>query len=300
MTRGRTSTRRTTWSRPRPASRARPTAGSTGTCTRASTTRRLRSAPSRSTPQLPRALQGIEPALAIGQIGQFGIRAGQASDMVQSSFEAEYATAAASVLNSDRTRGVRRREDAEGRRSGPVSARQRRRVPAIAVRRGAEADRTAHQVGCRPRSRVRRVGRLGPPRQRRQRDRTDRDAARRLRAQPLRRWSAISAIAWQDVVVLTMSEFGRAVAENGNRGTDHGHGNAMMIVGGGVRGGKVYGRWPGLAPEQRFRGARPRGDDRLPQRVRGSRPRPPGPRRHEPRVPGIQGQDEAGIHEREP
>ncbi len=49
-----------------------------------------------------------------------------------------------------------------------------------------------------------------------------------------------------------MSEFGRAVAENGNRGTDHGHGNAMMAIGGGVRGGKVYGRWPGLAPEQRY------------------------------------------------
>jgi uncharacterized protein (DUF1501 family) len=49
-----------------------------------------------------------------------------------------------------------------------------------------------------------------------------------------------------DVVILTMSEFGRAVAENGNRGTDHGHGNAMMIFGGeSVRGGRVYGRWPG-------------------------------------------------------
>jgi len=58
----------------------------------------------------------------------------------------------------------------------------------------------------------------------------------------------------QDVVVLTMSEFGRTVAENGNRGTDHGHGNAMMILGGGVRGRKVYGRWPGLAPEQRHEG----------------------------------------------
>jgi uncharacterized protein (DUF1501 family) len=57
-----------------------------------------------------------------------------------------------------------------------------------------------------------------------------------------------------DVVVLTMSEFGRTVAENGSRGTDHGHATAMLVFGGGVRGGKVYGRWPGLAPEQRFEG----------------------------------------------
>ena len=53
-------------------------------------------------------------------------------------------------------------------------------------------------------------------------------------------------------MILTMSEFGRAVGENGNRGTDHGHGNAMMVIGGGVRGGHVYGKWPGLAVEQRY------------------------------------------------
>ena len=51
-----------------------------------------------------------------------------------------------------------------------------------------------------------------------------------------------------------MSEFGRAVGENGNRGTDHGHGNAMMVIGGGVRGGKVYGAWPGLGVDRRYEG----------------------------------------------
>jgi uncharacterized protein (DUF1501 family) len=59
----------------------------------------------------------------------------------------------------------------------------------------------------------------------------------------------------EDVVVVTMSEFGRTAKENGNRGTDHGHGNAMFIIGGqNVRGGKVYGKWPGLAREQRYDG----------------------------------------------
>lgn len=53
-----------------------------------------------------------------------------------------------------------------------------------------------------------------------------------------------------DVVVLTMSEFGRTARENGNRGTDHGHANAMFVIGGPVKGGKVYGQWPGLQPGQ--------------------------------------------------
>jgi uncharacterized protein (DUF1501 family) len=51
-----------------------------------------------------------------------------------------------------------------------------------------------------------------------------------------------------------MSEFGRTVKENGNGGTDHGHGNVMWLLGGGIRGGKVYGKWAGLEPEQRYQG----------------------------------------------
>jgi uncharacterized protein (DUF1501 family) len=57
-----------------------------------------------------------------------------------------------------------------------------------------------------------------------------------------------------DVVLLTLSEFGRTARENGNRGTDHGHANVMFAMGGKVRGGKVYGRWPGLAPEVLYEG----------------------------------------------
>ncbi|MEV6346846.1 DUF1501 domain-containing protein [Actinoplanes sp. NPDC051851] len=51
------------------------------------------------------------------------------------------------------------------------------------------------------------------------------------------------------VTVLTVSEFGRRVRENSSRGCDHGHGNAMLLLGGGIRGGRVYADWPGLAPD---------------------------------------------------
>ncbi|GAC1395070.1 MAG: hypothetical protein NVSMB68_11970 [Thermoanaerobaculia bacterium] len=55
-----------------------------------------------------------------------------------------------------------------------------------------------------------------------------------------------------DVVLVTMSEFGRTVRENGNRGTDHGHANFMFAIGGGVKGGKVHGKWPGLAAHRLY------------------------------------------------
>jgi uncharacterized protein (DUF1501 family) len=58
----------------------------------------------------------------------------------------------------------------------------------------------------------------------------------------------------EDIVIVTMSEFGRTAQENGDAGTDHGHGSMMMVLGGAVRGGKVYGRWPGLEPEQLYEG----------------------------------------------
>ncbi len=205
-------------------------------------------------PQMPRSLQGIEPALAIGQLGQFGIRAGQATDMVQASFESEYAAAADKVLNKTGGQAfdaVRMLKSADPSQYQPANGADyprsgygealRQIAQLIKADVGLEVafaeaggwDTHVNQGSS--------AGQLA------------------LRLDDFAR--GISALArdlgdrMSDIVILTMSEFGRAVAENGNRGTDHGHGNAMMIIGGqNVRGGKVYGRWPGLAREQRYEG----------------------------------------------
>jgi uncharacterized protein (DUF1501 family) len=73
----------------------------------------------------------------------------------------------------------------------------------------------------------------------------------------LRDFSSAIAAFWRDmgddaanITLVTMSEFGRTAHENGTGGTDHGHANAMFVLGADVKGGKVYGRWPGLAKEQ--------------------------------------------------
>jgi uncharacterized protein (DUF1501 family) len=205
-------------------------------------------------PQMPRSLQGLAPALAIGQIGQFGIRAGQGTEMMQASFESEYAAAADKVLN--RTGGqafdaVRMLKAADPAKYQPENGAEyprsgygealRQIAQLIKADVGLEVafaeaggwDTHVNQGAS--------VGQLA--------GRLD-DFARGIAALARDLGDRMA-----DVVILTMSEFGRAVSENGNRGTDHGHGNAMMIIGGqNVRGGKVYGRWPGLAREQRYDG----------------------------------------------
>jgi uncharacterized protein (DUF1501 family) len=203
--------------------------------------------------QLPRALQGSAPALAIGQIAQFGIRAGQATDMVQASFESEYAAAANSVLHStgrEAFDAVRMLKKADPSQYAPANGAEYPRSPfgealkqiaqlikadvglEIAFAESGNWDHHANEGAA--------VGVLA--------NRLD-DLSQGIAALVRDLGDRM-----QDVAVVTMSEFGRAVAENGSRGTDHGHGNAMMIVGGAVRGGKVYGKWPGLAREQRHDG----------------------------------------------
>jgi uncharacterized protein (DUF1501 family) len=66
-------------------------------------------------------------------------------------------------------------------------------------------------------------------------------------------WTDLGPLA-DTTVLVTMSEFGRTVRENGNRGTDHGHANVMFVVGGPVKGGRVYGKWPGLSQDRLYEG----------------------------------------------
>jgi uncharacterized protein (DUF1501 family) len=203
--------------------------------------------------QLPRALQGTAPALAIGQIDRFGIRGGQSTDMVQSSFESAYAAAADRVLHStgrEAFDAVRMLKDADPTRYSPSNgAAYPRSAYGEALKQiaqlvkadvglevaFAESGNWDHHV-----NEGAALGQLAT-----RLDDFGRGIAALVRDLGDR---------MQDVVIMTMSEFGRAVAENGNRGTDHGHGNAMLILGGAVRGGNVYGKWPGLAREQRYEG----------------------------------------------
>lgn len=69
-------------------------------------------------------------------------------------------------------------------------------------------------------------------------------------AQALAAFDADLGTLMSGVTVVTLSEFGRRVAENGSAGTDHGNANTVLLMGGGVVGGKVHGAWPGLAPDQ--------------------------------------------------
>jgi uncharacterized protein (DUF1501 family) len=200
--------------------------------------------------QLPRTLQGTAPALAMTDVSRFGVRGGAST---QASFEAEYAAAADRVLQRtgrDAFDAMRQLDAASPGRYQPENGAAYPRSAygqalkqiaqlakadvglEVAFAESTQWDHHANEGAA--------TGQLA--------NRLD-DFAQGIAALVTDLGSRM-----QDVVILTMSEFGRAVAENGNRGTDHGHANAMFVVGGSVKGGKVYGRWPGLAPAQRHEG----------------------------------------------
>ena len=198
-------------------------------------------------PQLPRTLQGTAPALAMTDVNRFGVHGGAGT---QASFEAEYAAAADRVLQrtgQDAFDAMRQLDAATPGRYQPAN--------------GAAYPRSAYGQALKQIAQLAKadVGLEVAFAESTQWDHhANEGAANGQLANRLDDFAqGIAALVtdlgsrMQDVVILTMSEFGRAVAENGNRGTDHGHANAMFIVGGPVKGGKVYGRWPGLAPAQR-------------------------------------------------
>ncbi|HXD73290.1 MAG TPA: DUF1501 domain-containing protein [Vicinamibacterales bacterium] len=204
------------------------------------------------TPQLPRMLQGRAPAIAMSQLSQFSIRAGQLP-AAGTTFESLYAEAKDRVLGGtgrEAFDAMKMLKDADPSRYEPEHGADYPRSPfgqalkqiAQLVKADVGLEVAFADVGGWDThvNQGSSQGQLAT--------RLD-DFGRAIAALVVDLGDRMA-----DTVVLTMSEFGRAVNENGNRGTDHGHGNAMMAIGGGVRGGRVYGRWPGLAVDRRYEG----------------------------------------------
>jgi uncharacterized protein (DUF1501 family) len=206
------------------------------------------------TQNLPRAMQGRAPALAISNLRDFTIRAGQQSQAVQGGFEDIYETAASDALRGtgkETFEAIDFLKRVNPAQYQPENGAQYPRTPygnallqiAQLVKAGVGLevaftdiggwDTHANQGGARGQL----AGRLTE-----------------FGAGLVALYTDLGPARMDDVLVLTMSEFGRTARENGNRGTDHGHANAMLVLGGAVRGGKVYGDWPGLSDDKLYEG----------------------------------------------
>ena len=196
-------------------------------------------------PALPRILAGSAGAVAMTNIAEFGIRAGAATAVISESLESMYQEAVAGTLGGtakDSFEAIRVLKSADPGKIAPENGAEYSKSPfgnalkqiAQLIKADVGLEVAFTDVGGWDTH----AGEGGAQGQ----------LSNRLRDYGL----AIAAFAKDlksrmgDVTLVTMSEFGRTVKENGNRGTDHGHANVMLLLGGGVQGGKVYGRWPGL------------------------------------------------------
>jgi uncharacterized protein (DUF1501 family) len=197
------------------------------------------------TQNLPRAMQGRAPALAISNLADFSIRAGQYSQTVQGGFEDIYEQAAGDALQGtgkETFEAIAFLKQVNPAQYRPENGAQYPRTPfgnallqiAQLVKAGVGLEVAFTDMGGWD-THVNEGGARG-------------QLALRLTefGNGITALYADLGARMDDVVILTMSEFGRTVRENGNRGTDHGHANAMFVIGGSTRGGKVYGPWPGL------------------------------------------------------
>ncbi|HEY0377253.1 MAG TPA: DUF1501 domain-containing protein [Pyrinomonadaceae bacterium] len=194
------------------------------------------------TTNMPRALYGPAPAVAVSNLADFSIRAGAYSQKVQGGFEAIYEERARDAL------GGTGRETFEA-----VNFLKRVNPAQYKPENGAQYPRTPFGNSLLQIAQMIKAG-VGLEVAFTNVEGWDTHLNQRARLSNLLRefGAGLGALAtdlgarMDDVVILTMSEFGRTARENGSRGTDHGHANAMFVIGNSVRGGKVYGDWPGL------------------------------------------------------
>jgi uncharacterized protein (DUF1501 family) len=199
---------------------------------------------------MPRALLGADDALALPSLSEFRVRGG--SD-AKASFEALYAGAVDEALKGAASDAFEGMDVLAEKGLGKAAPRNSAKYPGSALgRRLADVARLIHgDVGLQVA--VSEAGgfdtHLGQGNARGALANKLKDLGDGLGAfmQDLGERS-------RDVCVVVCTEFGRTVRENGTRGTDHGTASAMLVLGGGVRGGKVYADWPGLAPAQLFEG----------------------------------------------
>ncbi|HJS43801.1 MAG TPA: DUF1501 domain-containing protein [Gemmatimonadales bacterium] len=206
-------------------------------------------------PQLPRILAGSAPSLAIDDLQAFGLRVPQdaARDRLTRAFEELYDGAGTGLLASSSREGF----DAIQmlKRADPTQYRPASDIQYPPGRLGRTLLQIAQLIKANVGLEIAFADCTGWDTHVNQGS-SEGQLSARLRELGL----ALSAFTrdlddrMRNVVVLTMSEFGRTIRENGNSGTDHGHATAMLVAGGPVNGGRVLGRWPGLEMEQRFEG----------------------------------------------
>ncbi|MBX7172438.1 MAG: DUF1501 domain-containing protein [Pyrinomonadaceae bacterium] len=207
------------------------------------------------TPQLPRSLYGKVPSIAMTNLNDFSIQAGAYTQSVQGGFEGIYQQ----VTNKNDTLGETGKETFEA-----VNFLKRANPSQYKPENGAQYPASALGNSLRQFAQLIKAGvglEVGFAEAGGWDTHVNEGSSTGQLANLLRDFSqAIAAFVadlgqkMDDVVILTMSEFGRTARENGNRGTDHGHANAIFVIGNEVKGGKVYGDWAGLKPSQLFEG----------------------------------------------
>ena len=201
--------------------------------------------------QLPHALRGSSPALAIDNLQTFGIRTRpNTQDRVASAFEELYRGSASGLVASSAEEGFEAIRMLKAANPSAFQPENGARYPTSAFGRQMRQLAQLVKAGIGLEIGFADVGGWDTH--------VNQGAGEGQLAGRLRDFGGTLAAFAQDlgprmadVVVLTMSEFGRTVSENGNRGTDHGRATAMLVLGGNANGGKVHGRWPTLAPEKR-------------------------------------------------